>query len=104
MSTFGGGVQGVLRVWSARWELEVAHRVYKGGLGLGECRVRSLEGQMGHWELVVEAYHRVREVMVANPGLPFRKAKGVALRGLADAMLTGSPGPSPPRKGGGNGG
>jgi len=92
-------VQGVLRVWMARWELEVAHRVYKWGLGLGECRVRSLEGQMGHWELVVEAYHRVRGVMVANPGLPFRRAKAVALRGLTDAMLTGSPGPSPPRKG-----
>jgi len=112
VSTFGDGVQGVLRVWSARWELEVAHRVYKQGLGLGECRVRSFEGQMGHWELVVEAYHRVRKVVVANPGMPFRMAKAVALqgsladRGLADAIPTGFPGPSPPRKrlqkGGGN--
>jgi|GEM_PF-4007577 len=41
VSTLEGGVQGVRRVWFARWEREVAHRTYKRGLGLGGCWVRT---------------------------------------------------------------
>ena len=46
----------------------------------------------------------MRKVAVANLGMPFRMAKAVALQGnfadwgLADAILTGFPGPSPPKK------
>ncbi len=58
----GGGVQGVLEAWFCRWKAEVVHRLYKQNLGQGKSQARSFAAQLMHSELVVRAFHAVREV------------------------------------------
>ncbi len=99
VSTLEGGVQGVLEAWFCRWKAEVVHRLYKQNLGQGKSQARSFAAQLMHSELVVRAFHAVREVREACPGMAWRHAQRVA----GNRLLTESKATSPPGRGPGRG-
>ncbi len=92
--------RGVLEAWFCRWKAEVVHRLYKQNLGQGKSQARSFAAQLMHSELVVRAFHAVREVREACPGMAWRHAWRVA----GNRLLTESKATSPPGKRPGKGG
>ncbi|WP_093006070.1 hypothetical protein [Thermus arciformis] len=94
VSTLAGGVQEVLEAWFCRWKAEVVHRLYKQNLGQGRSQARSFAAQLMHAELVVQAFHAMREVRLAFPGMAWRHAQRVA----GERLLTEIKATSPPRR------
>ncbi len=92
--------RGVLEAWLCRWKAEVVHRLYKQTLGREKSQARSFAAQLMHSELVVRAFHAVREVREAYPGMAWRHARRVA----GNRLLTESKATSPPGKRPGKGG
>ncbi len=54
ISTLKADVQEVLKAWSARWSLEVSHRLRKQRLALGACQCLAYAAHLQHAELVTE--------------------------------------------------
>jgi len=52
ISTLTAGIQEVFKAWSARWSLEVSHRLRKQSLALGSCQCLAYAAHLQHAELV----------------------------------------------------
>jgi hypothetical protein len=50
----------ILRYYGMRWSIDLFHRDAKQHLGLAEWKVRSLEGAVRHWHLLMLAYSLLR--------------------------------------------
>ena len=52
ISCLTAGIQEVFKSWSARWSLEVSHRLRKQNLALGACQCLTYAAHLQHAELV----------------------------------------------------
>lgn len=75
ISTLKVGVQEVFKAWSARWSLEVSHRLRKQNLALGACGCLAYAAHLQHAELVTEAFNLMRYERQRTPGLTWKQAQ-----------------------------
>ena len=88
ISTLKAGVQEVFKAWSARWSLEVSHRLRKQNLALGACTCLTYAAHLQHAELVTEAFNLMRLERQRTPGLTWKQAQQRAAQTLENALLT----------------
>ncbi len=88
ISTLKTGVQEVFKAWSARWSLEVSHRLRKQSLALGSCGCLTYAAHLQHAELVAEAFNLMRLQRQRTPGLTWKQARQHAAKALENALLT----------------
>ena len=91
ISTLDAGVQEVFKAWSARWSLEVGHRLRKQSLALGSCQCLSYAAHLQHAELVNRAFELMRQERQRTPGVSWKLAQQHAATTLRNALLTGGP-------------
>lgn len=89
ISTLKAGIQEVFKAWSARWSLEVSHRLRKQSLALGSCQCLTYAAHLQHAELVNRAFELVRLERQRTPGLTWKLAQDHAAATLENALLTG---------------
>jgi len=89
ISTLKAGVQEVFKAWSARWSLEVSHRLRKQNLALGACQCLAYAAHLQHAELVNRAFELVRLERQRIPGLSWKLAQQHAAGTLRNTLLTG---------------
>jgi hypothetical protein len=89
ISTLKAGVQEVFKAWSARWSLEVSHRLRKQSLALGSCQCLSYAAHLQHAELVNRAFGLMRLERQRTPNLTWKLAQQHAATTLRNALLTG---------------
>ncbi len=89
ISTFKAGVQEVFKAWSARWSLEVSHRLRKQSLALGSCQCLAYAAHLQHAELVNRAFELMRQERQRIPDLTWKLAQHYAAQTLRNALLTG---------------
>ena len=89
ISTLKVGVQEVFKAWSARWSLEVSHRIRKQSLALGSCQCLTYAAYLQHAGLVTEAFNLMRQERQRTPGLGWKLAQHYAAETLRNALLTG---------------
>ena len=89
ISTLTAGVQEVFKAWSARWSLEVSHRLRKQNLALGACQCLAYAAHLQHAELVSRAFELMRRERQRTPGLSWKLAQHHAAITLRNALLTG---------------
>ncbi len=88
ISTLGAGIQEVFKAWSARWSLEVSHRLRKQSLALGSCQCLAYAAHLQHAELVNQAFELIRQERQRTPGLTWKLARHHAAETLRNALLT----------------
>ncbi len=88
ISTLKAGVQEVFKAWSARWSLEVSHRLRKQNLALGACQCLAYAAHLQHAELVNRAFELVRLERQRIPGLSWKLAQQHAAGTLRNALVT----------------
>lgn len=88
ISTLTAGIQEVFKAWSARWSLEVSHRLRKQSLALGACQCLSYAAHLQHAELVNRAFELMRQERQRTPGLSWKLARHHAAETLRNALLT----------------
>lgn len=88
VSSLNVGVQEVLNAWTARWSLEVSHRLRKQNLALGSCQCFAYAAQLQHAELVTQAFNLMRHERRRTPGLTWKQAQRAAARTLENALMT----------------
>jgi hypothetical protein len=88
ISTVTAGVQEIVLNWLSRWAIEVSHRIRKQALAFSSCQCCSFAAQLMHADLVIEAFHLVREERARSPGLSWKEAQKVAALRLRNALLT----------------
>jgi hypothetical protein len=66
----------------------MSHRLYKQSFGLGKCRCRRFATHLKHADLVLEAFHEVREERSRSPSLTWRKAQNTVAQRRWNAALT----------------
>jgi hypothetical protein len=89
ISTLNAGIQEVFKAWSARWSLEVSHRLRKQNLALGACQCLAYAAHLQHAELVNRAFELMRLERQRTPGLAWKLAQQRAAGTLTNALLTG---------------
>lgn len=89
ISTLKAGIQEVFKAWSARWSLEVSHRLRKQSLALGACQCLTYAAHLQHAELVNRAFELMRLERQRTPGLTWKLAQHQAAKTLRNALLTG---------------
>ena len=89
ISTLTAGVQEVFKAWSARWSLEVSHRLRKQNLTLGACQCLAYAAHLQHAELVNQAFESIRQERQRTPGIGWKLAQQHAAITLRNALLTG---------------
>jgi hypothetical protein len=89
ISTLTAGVQEVFKAWSARWSLEVSHRLRKQSLALGACQCLTYAAHLQHAELVNRAFELMRQERQRIPGISWKLAQHHAAEALRNALLTG---------------
>ncbi len=89
ISTLKAGVQEVFKAWSARWSLEVSHRLRKQSLALGACQCLAYAAHLQHAELVNRAFELMRLERQQTPGISWKLAQHHAVETLRNALLTG---------------
>ena len=88
ISTLKVGVQEIFKAWSARWSLEVSHRLRKQNLALGSCGCLTYAAHLQHAELVAEAFNLMRLERQQTPCLSWKQAQHHAAQTLENALLT----------------
>jgi hypothetical protein len=88
ISTLTAGIQEVFKAWSARWSLEVSHRLRKPSLALGACQCRTYAAHLQHAELVNRAFELMRLERQRTPGLTWKLVQHQAVKTLRNALLT----------------
>ena len=88
ISTFKAGIQEVFKAWSARWSLEVSHRLRKQSLALGACQCLRYAAHLQHAELVNRAFELMRLERRRIPGLSWKQSQHHAAETLRNALLT----------------
>ena len=88
ISTLKTGVQEVFKAWSARWSLEVSHRLRKQSLALGSCQCLAYAAHLQHAELVTEAFNLMCQERQRTPGISWKLAQQHAAGTLRNALLT----------------
>ena len=68
ISTLEAGIQEVMKVWGARWSLEVSHRTRKQNLALEVCQCLSYAAHLQHADLVTEAFNLISKERERTPG------------------------------------
>jgi hypothetical protein len=89
ISTLKTGIQQVFKAWSARWSLEVSHRLRKQSLALGGCQCLTYAIHLQHAELVTEAFNLIGQERQQTPGISWKLAQHRAAKNLRNALLTG---------------
>jgi hypothetical protein len=89
ISTLKAGIQEVFKAWSARWSLEVSHRLRKQSLALGSCQCLAYAAHLQHAELVNRAFELMRQERQRTPGVSWKLAQHRAAEILRNALLTG---------------
>ena len=89
ISTLKAGVQEVFKAWSARWSLEVSHRLRNQNLALGACQCLAYAAHLQHAELVNRAFELVRLERQRISGLSWKLAQQHAAGTLRNTLLTG---------------
>lgn len=89
ISTLTAGIQDVFKAWSARWSLEVSHRLRKQSLALGACQCLTYAAHLQHAELVNRAFELVRQERQRTPCLTWKSAQQRAAKILRNTLLTG---------------
>ena len=89
ISTLTAGIQEVFKAWSARWSLEVSHRLRKQNLALGACQCLAYAVHLQHAELVNRAFELMRQERRRTPGMSWKLAQQHAAETLRNALLTG---------------
>ena len=88
ISTLTAGIQEVFKAWSARWSLEVSHRLRKQNLALGACQCLAYAAHLQHAELVTEAFNLIGQERQRIPGSSWKQAQQRAAEILRNALLT----------------
>ncbi len=88
ISTLKAGIQEVFKAWSARWSLEVSHRLRKQSLALGACQCLTYAAHLQHADLVNRAFELMRQERQRTPGLTWKLAQHQAAKTLRNALLT----------------
>jgi hypothetical protein len=88
VSTLTAGIQEVFKAWSARWSLEVSHRLRKQSLALGSCQCLAYAAHLQHAELVNRAFELIRLERQRTPCLTWKSAQHHAAETLKNALLT----------------
>ena len=88
ISTLKAGIQEVFKAWSARWSLEVSHRLRKQSLALGSCQCLTYAAHLQHADLVTEAFNLIRQERQRTPGLTWKLAQPDAAETLKNTLLT----------------
>ncbi len=88
ISTLKAGVQEVFQAWSARWSLEVSHRLRKQSLALGACQCLTYAAHLQHAELVNRAFGLMRLERQRTSYLTWKSAQQRAAETLRNALLT----------------
>ncbi len=88
ISTLEAGLQTILQAWKLRWDLEVAHRLYKQNLGISACQCRNFAAQLKHYDLTLTAFHRCRNLKIQHPQFTWRQAQSQAAAAIRDHLLT----------------
>ena len=88
ISTLTAGVQEVFKAWSARWSLEVSHRLRKQSLALEACQFLTYAAHLQHAELVTRAFELMRQERQRIPGMSWKLAHHHAAETLRNALLT----------------
>ncbi len=88
ISTLKAGVQEVFQAWSARWSLEVSHRLRKQSLALGACQCLTYAAHLQHAELVNRAFELMRLERQRTSYLTWKSAQQRAAETLRNALLT----------------
>ena len=89
ISTLNAGIQEVFKAWSARWSLEVSHRLRKQSLALGSCQCLAYAAHLQHAELVNRAFELIRQERQQTPGISWKLAQHRAAEILRNTLLTG---------------
>ncbi len=87
ISTLKAGVQEVFQAWSARWSLEVSHRLRKQSLALGACQCLTYAAHLQHAELVNRAFELMRLERQRTSYLTWKSAQQRAAETLRNALL-----------------
>ena len=90
-STLRAGVQEVIAVWEAGWDLEQVHRLLKQNLGLSQCLCRSYAPQLKHADLTLSAFLLARQQKQLFPDLSCREAQHKSAQVLKSQLLTDLP-------------
>lgn len=90
ISTLTAGIQEVFKAWTARWSLEVSHRLRKQSLALGSCQCLAYAAHLQHAELVNRAFELMRQERQLPPGISWKLAQQRAAEILRNTLLTGS--------------
>jgi len=88
ISTLTAGVQEVFKAWSARWSLEVSHRLRKQSLALGSCQCLAYAAHLQHVELVNRAFELMRQERQRTPGIGWKQSQQHAAATLRNALVT----------------
>lgn len=88
ISTLTAGIQEVFKAWSARWSLEVSHRLRKQNLALGACQCLTYAAHLQHAELVNRAFELIRLERQQTPSLTWKLAQQRAAEILRNVLLT----------------
>lgn len=92
LSTLKAGIQEVFKAWSARWSLEVSHRLRKQSLALGACQCLTYAAHLQHAELVNQAFELMRRERQRIPGISWKLAQHHAAETLRNALVCTKPG------------
>lgn len=87
-STVQAGIQEVIAIWKARWDLERVHRLLKQNLGLSKCLCRSYAAQLKHADLTISALLLIRQQKQLFPTLSWREAQYNTAQILKSQLLT----------------
>ncbi len=88
VSTIQVGVQELIRVYKARWGLEVMHRTLRQNLALATCQCFAYAAQLRHFDWCIAALHRIRLERRRDPTLSWKGAQQLAADKAKDALVT----------------
>lgn len=89
LSTIQAGVQELIRIYKARWGLEVMHRTLRQNFALAKCQSFAFAAQLRHFDWCIAALHRSRLERQRDPMLSWQQAQQRAARKAKNALLTG---------------
>jgi len=87
VSTLKAGIQEVFKAWSARWSLEVSHRLRKQSLALGTCQCLTYAAHLQHGELLNRAFELMRQERQRTPALSWKQSQQHAAATLRNALV-----------------